>query len=615
MSAGRFFRTTIAKQVADLSGCSQKFVASVIERPKNTDQVRAEFAIPLPRLLKAVQPDSGKLTQSQQAEFGQQLAAKVQEARNPFIATATPLRSFLNFRPQPLPYISHILKDIHEQKEAYGSHPDIGKSRTVVIDFSSPNIAKPFHVGHLRSTILGAFCKRICMACGWNVVALNYLGDWGKQYGILAVGYEKYGSAEALANDPIRHLYDVYVKISADATTDPSVDDAAKDYFRRMEEGDEKALETWRHFRDLSIDALKEVYKRIRTSFECYSGESTVGPWIPQVFETLEAQGLLSRSDTGALGVDLSRFNLGFVSLRRNDGTTLYATRDIASAMARQELFHFDRALYVVGSEQEHYMQQLYKIVEWMFEHERAQAPQKPHWSQSLEHIKFGRIMGMSTRKGTAIFLDDILDAAREHMLALTKENEYKYAQLVAESQKEMPLDAAEDVTLLAKGSETPEDIAEELGLSAVVIQDLASRRVKDYEFNWSRMTDSRGDTGVYLQYAYARLCGIERKSDVPLDPEVNLSSLIHHEQALELANILSQYPEVVEKAYHSFEPHLVVQYLMTLAHAISSSQSVLRVKGMEGDVGKARRFLFWAARTTMGNGLRLVGLEPLERM
>lgn len=393
---------------------------------------------------------------------------------------------FLQFDVRQLAYMHSTIKQVFEQKEKYGTHTQ-SEQKTVILDYSSPNVAKPFHAGHLRSTILGNFLKNIHDANGYKTIGINYLGDWGKQYGLLAVGFEKFGSEIELQKDPIHHLYQVYVQVNQLIKDDPEVDRAANAYFKKMEQGDEAALRQWRRFRGLSIDSYKHIYQRLNINFDYYSGESQTEPFITNVYDLLKKHNLMEQStEDGAWIVNLEKYKLGKPILRRADGTSLYMTRDLANILLRQKLFQsFEKTVYVVGAEQELYMKQLFQISELLHQYE-------PSWptTSELYHAKFGRVMGMSTRKGTVVFLQDILDTAKECMLENMKNgNQVKFNDLV---------DNQVDI----------QQVADNLGSSAVIVQDMVAKRAKNYEFSWDRMTSAKGYTGVYLQYTYARMCG-----------------------------------------------------------------------------------------------------------
>ncbi|KAG0258772.1 Arginyl-tRNA synthetase, partial [Linnemannia exigua] len=343
-----------------------------------------------------------------------------------------------------------------------------------------------------------------------------------------------------------------------------------------MEDGDPAVLSLWQEFRSLSIDFYKRIYKRLGIEFDIYSGESESARLVPQAYDLL----------------------------RKRD---------------RVERFKFDRHLYMIGDDQNLHMKRLFKIMELAFADEasavvkeKQEQEQKAHWSRSLQHISFGKVQGMSTRKGNAVFLEDILDTAQSTMLEKMKENQVKF-DAVKESLQE---DTAAGEDVQGQGGSV-EAVADQLGISAVVIQDFQARSNKGYEFSWKRMTESTGNTGIYLQYAYARLCGIESKSGTKLNPSAN-TALLTEPEAFELANVISMYPDITLQTLQTLEPSMIVNYLFNLSHAISSANSVLNVKGVkekgEKELAEARMLLLWSARVTLGNGMQILGLEPLER-
>lgn len=404
---------------------------------------------------------------------------------------------------------------------------------------------------------------------------LNFIGK-----GLLAVGFARYGSEEALKEDAIKHLYDVYVKINRDAEAEPTIHDEARAYFKKMEDGDEEALALWRKFRDLSIEKYKQVYARLNISFDVYSGESQVDDGMKRAMAQLKESGLLEDSE-GAKVIDLTKYKLGKTVVEKRDGTTLYLTRDIGAAMERYEKYKFDKMIYVVASQQDLHLKQLFKTLELMgFE-----------WANRCEHVNFGMVMGMSTRKGTVVFLEEILDEAKDIMHEVMRKNEKKYQEV-----------------------EDPEKVADEIGISGVKIQDNAARRIKNYEFDRNRMFSFEGDTGPYIQYAHARLCSVERKSGLKLNPNANLD-LLTEPEALEVIRSISQFPDLVLSLMNGVEPCNVVTYAFNLSHNISAAFETVWVRGAAPDVADARLYMYWAARTTLGNAMRLLGLRPLERM
>ena len=328
-------------------------------------------------------------------------------------------------------------------KGGYGSNKT-GAGKRVIVEFSSPNIAKPFHAGHLRSTIIGAFTANLHEANGWEVVRINYLGDWGKQFGLLAVGFERYGNEKDLEENAITHLYHVYVKINAEAEKDPSIHDEARAFFKKMETGDEEALKIWSRFRDFSIKRLESTYERLNIHFDSYNGEAAVKmEKMEEAFKMLEEKNLMVE-DRGGLLCDLEKYKMGKVVIKKADGTSIYITRDLGGAAQRYEKYNFDKMIYVVAAQQDLHFKQVFKMLELMGH----------PWADRLEHVNFGLVLGMSTRKGTVKFLDEILAEAKDSMHEQMAKNEAKYAQV-----------------------EDPEYTSDVVGQTAVKIQDFGARR------------------------------------------------------------------------------------------------------------------------------------------
>ncbi|KAH9474201.1 Arginine--tRNA ligase, cytoplasmic [Psilocybe cubensis] len=502
-------------------------------------------------------------------------------------------KSFLHFRVNTKSMIREVLNQIDSLTRSsptgeatYGTN-DSGKGKKVIIEYSSPNIAKSFHVGHLRSTIIGAFLANLYKACGWEVISMNYLGDWGTQFGLIATGFEKYGSQAELEKDAIKHLFDIYVAINKDAESDPSVKAAAAQWFKRMEDGDEDALKNWRVWREMSVKKYEKEYERLNVKFDVYTGESKVGKEsMDAALEKLETMGLISDSD-GAKLVELEKWKLGKAVVRKKDGTSIYLTRDIGGAIERYEKYKFDKMIYVVSSQQDLHLAQFFKVLELM----------GFPWAKDLVHINYGLVQGMSTRKGTVVFLDQIIKEAGNVMHEQMMKNEEKY-----------------------KAVEDPEETALEIGITGVKIQDMAAKRIGNYTFNWDRMKSFEGDTGPYLQYAHVRLASIARKNPTltPLPPssEIQTELLAQYAHARDIAFLLGTYPDVVKVAMKTQEPSGVVTFAFRLAHAISSAWDSVIVKGEE-DLEKARAklYLYECAREVLGAAMRLLSLRPLERM
>ncbi|KAI7869695.1 arginyl-tRNA synthetase [Spinellus fusiger] len=596
MSAVLQFKQAISKQLAQLTPYNAETLTGFIRVPRKSTE--GHYSVSLAML--SGQLKNQGVSEQKQCDpvlWSEELIKKFKP--DEYISSVTTYGNNLCFNVNQSLFSQQVLQQVHQENSAYGwaDVKDRGSDKpVVVIDYSSPNIAKPFHAGHLRSTIIGNFSKRIHEAMGYKAIGINYLGDWGKQYGLLAIGFERYGNEKSLMNDPIRHLYDVYVRINQESKEDHDIDRLASDYFRHMEEGNERAILQWKRFRDMSIDSYASIYKRLDVHFDIYSGESQINAYIPRVYDLLKERNLLTRTENGALVVDLERYRLGKPVIQRADGTSLYITRDLASIMMRREKYKFDKALYVVGEEQGEYFKQLFKTAELLFGGDSSDA-----WTRQLHHIGFGRVNGMSSRKGTAIFLQDILNTAKERSLDYMKQFPDKYS-LICEG--------ADNENML----ERMNTIADKAGVSAILIQDMKSKRIKSYNFAWDRMTDASGDTGIALQYAHVRASSIERKSNTRVHSNCNFD-LLKEEEAFALVQMISYFPDLVKLSFTTLEPCVLVNYLFKLSHATGQASHTLRVKGAETEIAEARMLLFWAAKTTLFNGLSLLGIQGMKQI
>jgi len=525
---------------------------------------------------------------------------------------------FISFFLKPAPVTKAVLPMIRSLGSEYGANkfnglrdpadPSKGKKR-IIVEFSSPNIAKPFHAGHLRSTIIGGFLANIYEASGWDVVRINYLGDWGKQYGLLALAYERYGDEEKLKTDPINHLFELYVKMNADMTAEKediakekaagkdvtereanSLDEQARRYFKKMTDRDPDALALWKRMRDLSIVKYKETYARLNIHFDEYSGESQVSEEAMERVAKEMAEKKISTESEGAMIVNFAELIPGKEGkrlerpiVRKKDGTALYLTRDISELLGRYEKYHFDKMIYVVASAQDLHLKQLFKIIELLGYKDIA---------DRCQHINFGLVLGMSTRRGTVKFLDDILRDVADKMHEVMKKNDDKYSQV-----------------------EDPEATADILGISSVMVQDMSGKRINNYTFNMETMTSFEGDTGPYLQYAHARICSIERRAALSKEELDSADlSLLTEAHAVNLIRLLAQWPDVVQTVLKTYEPTNILTYLFKMTHVLSGSYDHLRIVGSEPEIKKARMALYDAARIVLSNGMRLLGLNPVER-
>ncbi|QDS69709.1 hypothetical protein FKW77_009837 [Venturia effusa] len=609
------YRSHITELLAPVAGVDSKIVYNALQWTNTLEKGDLVLAAPALRL-KGKKPD----------ELATELAAKFPDS--PLVEPPTTDKQYLKFFFKARPLTQLVVPSILKNGASYGfntnfglrdpSDPSSGRKR-IIVEFSSPNIAKEFHAGHLRSTIIGGFISNLYQGLGWEVIRMNYLGDWGKQFGILALGFETYGTEEELEKNPIGHLFDVYVKISKiqaeekdkikelqeevkalqakneDATaqtleikrlTEEGVDEQARKYFKRMEDGEERAVSLWKRFRDFSIERYKETYKRLNIEYDVYSGESQVKAESMEKAQAIMAEKKITEDSEGALIVDFQKLGnkkLGKAIVQKKDGTSLYLTRDIGAITERWETYHFDKMIYVVAMAQDLHLAQLFKIVESMG---------MKDISDRCQHINFGMVLGMSTRRGTVKFLNDILKDVGDKMHEVMKTNESKYAQV-----------------------EDPAKTADVLGISSVMVQDMTGKRINNYEFDINRMTSFEGDTGPYLQYAHARLSSIIRKAALTqADIDSADLKLLSERHAIDLIRALSQWPDVFLNTQKTMEPVTVLTYLFKMTHALSSSYDHLQVVGSEIELKKARLALYTAARQVLNNGMRVLGLSPLER-
>eukprot|EP01114_Cavostelium_apophysatum_P021285 TRINITY_DN7386_c0_g1_i1.p1 TRINITY_DN7386_c0_g1~~TRINITY_DN7386_c0_g1_i1.p1 ORF type:complete len:618 (+),score=209.90 TRINITY_DN7386_c0_g1_i1:107-1855(+) len=567
-------KRAIAEQISAFAGISIEQVVDSLEVPRKTNIGDLALALPKLNKFKKIEGKPMDLCKKWADDF----------KKNDLVLEAVPDGTNLNFKVNKSSAFKQIVDQVFKQKENYGSSNE-GAGQTVIVEFSSPNIAKPFHAGHLRSTIIGNFLKNLHKTLGYNTTAINYLGDWGKQYGLLAIGFQKFGNEQQLLQSPIKHLFDVYVAINKEKeeNANSTIDDEARAYFKKMEEGDAEALSLWRKFRDLSIVEYKNIYKRLNVEFDEYSGESLFGKEMEKEVAVLEEKKLMV-DNQGAKIVDLKDVKLDVALIKKKDGATLYITRDIAAAHYRKEKYNFSKMYYVVAAQQNHHFNQLFAVLTKM----------GYDWVKDCTHINFGMVKGMSTRRGNVVFLTDILEEAKTTMFEVMKKNEKKFAEI-----------------------EDPERIADIIGISAVVIQDLSARRIKDYTFDLERMTSFEGDTGPYLQYTHTRLCSMERKAleqGVSVNIEADLNLLVESEAHNILADV-AKWPSTITRAHQELEPCVIVTYLMGLSHTVSAALEKVRVVGAEKKLAEARLLCYFTARIVIGNGLKMLGLVPLERM
>ncbi|XP_032441565.1 putative arginine--tRNA ligase, mitochondrial isoform X2 [Xiphophorus hellerii] len=456
------------------------------------------------------------------------------------------------------------------------------KRGTILVEFSSPNIAKKFHAGHLRSTIIGNFIANLKQSLGNNVIRMNYLGDWGMQFGLLGAGFSRFGCMEKIKENPLQHLFEVYVRVNKEAEHSEDIKLAAKDFFRQLEQHENQAMSLWQQFREITVKEYQHIYKRLGIHFDVYSGESFHQAQTQEVVQELQSRGLLKTSEKGTGVVDLSPNGdtSNICTILRSDGTTLYITRDIAAAISRKEKYCFDDMIYVTDKSQENHFTQLFQILLTMGN----------SWAERCRHVSFGLVQGMKTRTGEVVFLEDVLDEARARMLHNMNQSN------------------------TTKELENPKDTAEKVGISALIVQDFKGPLRSDYKFDWDRMLQAQGDTGVFLQYTHARLCSLMQRNEGVEAAAFNPSCLSDRTGVVILQHLL-RYDEVLYQSDQDLQPKYLVNFLLKLSHFIASAHRELPVKGSPPDVAQARLRLFSAARSVLASGMRILGITPVQKM
>ena len=543
-------------------------IVALIEVPPNKEM--GDFAFPCFRLAKVFRKAPNMIA----ADLAESIEAKDE------ISKVMPLGGYVNFFVNKSQLAENVIKDVLTKKENYG-HSDLGQGKAVVIDFSSPNIAKPFHIGHIRTTVIGNALYKIYDSQGYNVVRVNHLGDYGTQFGKLIVAFKLWGSKEAVEANPIPELLKLYIQFHDEAEKKPEMEDEARAWFTKLENGDEEAKALWQWFRDESLKEFARVYDLLDIEFDSYAGESFYSDKMDTVIDQIKEKGLLQESQ-GTNVVDLEEYNMPPALITKNDGSTLYMTRDLAAAIYRKNTYDFEKCIYVVGSQQALHFQQLFKVLELMgFE-----------WSKDLIHVPFGMVAleegTMSTRKGRVVFLEDVLKQAIEK----TKE------------------------TVLSKNpnAKNVDEISKQVGVGAVVFQELSNSRVKDYTFSWERTLSFEGETGPYVQYTHARCCAVLRKANEEVTTDINYD-LLSDGDAAEVLKVIGSFNKSILSAMRRNEPHIVTRFVLDLAQAFNKFYHDNPILVEDEELRKARLALVAATRQTLENGLGILGMHAPERM
>ncbi|MCC4045489.1 arginine--tRNA ligase [Enterococcus gallinarum] len=540
-------------------------VSQLLENPKTAEH--GDVAFPTFAL--------AKVYRKAPQQIASELAEKIDPASFEKIEVVGP---YLNFFMNKEVISEHVLQTVLKEKNHYGDQ-SIGNQQTVPIDMSSPNIAKPISMGHLRSTVIGNSIGFILEKIGYQPIRINHLGDWGTQFGKLIVAYKKWGSEEAVKKEPINELLRLYVEFHEQAENDKALEDEARAWFKKLEDGDQEATELWQWFRDESLQEFNKIYDMLEVSFDSLNGEAFYNDKMTEVVELLEEKHLL-QEDQGAEIVDLTAYDLNPALIRKSDGATLYITRDMAAALYRKRTYDFAKSLYVVGNEQSYHFKQLKAVLKEMgFD-----------WSDDMHHIPFGLITKdgkkLSTRKGKIVLLEEVLNEAIES--------------------------AKEQITEKNPGLANKDEVAKQVGVGAVVFHDLKNDRLNNFDFTLEEVVRFEGETGPYVQYSHARAMSILEKAQ--FDPANAQALALNDAESWEVIKLIQRYPETILQAADKYEPSVIAKHAIKLAQAFNKYYA--NVKILAEDAQKdARLALVYAVTVLLKEDLRLLGLHAPDKM
>ena len=563
------FKKLISESLkSEIEDLTLEEIAALIEVPPNKEM--GDYAFPCFKLAKVFRKAPNAIAED--------LAGKIQPTDD--INKIINLGGYVNFFVNKESLAKKVINQVLTEKENYGKS-EFGKGKTVVVEFSSPNIAKPFHIGHVRTTVIGNALSKIYASQGYHVEKLNHLGDYGTQFGKLIVAYKLWGDKQAVENDPIKELLKLYIRFHDEAETKPEMEDEAREWFTKLENGDEEAKDLWQWFRDESLKEFSRVYKLLDIDFDSYVGESFYSDKMPAVIKELKEKNLLEESD-GAMIVNLEDSKLPPALIQKRDGSTLYLTRDLASAFYRKKLYDFDKSIYVVGSQQELHFKQCFEIIKKM----------GYEWYKDMIHVQFGMVAleegTMSTRKGRVVFLEDVLNQAID-----------RTRQIIDEKNPE---------------AENIDEVAKAVGVGAVVFQELSNSRIKDYTFSWDRTLSFEGETGPYVQYTHARCCAVLKKAAQPVSADINYE-LLSDQDAADVLSVLENFNKSLMTAMKKNEPHIVTRFVLDLAQAFNKFYHNSPILVDDADLRAARLALVEATRQTIENALKILGMKAPQKM
>ncbi len=554
------------KAVYDSEPLGVQEIATGLEVPP--DAAMGDYAFPCFKLSKSLRKSPMMIADSLKDAIHADYLGKIES-----------VKGYLNFFIDRATYAEKVVSAVLSQGDSYGSDHS-GEGKTVVIDYSSINIAKRFHIGHLSTTMIGNSLYKLHKFFGYNAVGVNHLGDWGTQFGKMIAAYKRWGDHDTVAQGGVDEMVKLYVRFNSEAKENPSLNDEGRHWFKRIEDGDPEALEIFNWFKSVTLKDAERVYDMLGVKFDSYAGESFYNDKMQPIVDTLREKGLL-KEDQGAQIVDLEPYGMPPALILRSDGATLYITRDLAAAKYRMDTYHFDKSLYVVAYQQDLHFRQLFKVLELM----------GYDWYSKCEHVAFGMVsfegQTLSTREGRIVYLEDLLNTSIQKARAIIEEK--------------------------SPDLENKDEVAKQIGVGAVVFFALYNNRIKDIDFWWDRALNFDGETGPYVMYTHARACSVLRKAG-ECDAEPDYSALADPE-AQDVVRLLGQFPEVAKAALVRSEPSMITRYSVDLAQAYNKFYYERKVMVDEPGVRAARIQLTRATRDLLRLSLNLIGITAPTRM
>lgn len=566
------FKEEIAKILSDkIESMTKEDILMQIEIPPSYEM--GDYAFPVFSLAKIFRKNPNMIAEEMASSIKSEYFEKVESKG-----------AYINFFTNKEALAKTVVEEISKEKENYGKSK-LGEGKTVIVEYSSPNIAKPFHIGHIRSTIIGDSLKRIHKFLGYNVVSINHLGDYGTQFGMLIYAIKNWGNIEEIEKNPIPELLKLYVRVNTEADQNEEIKEECRHYFASLEKGDEDAVKIWTWIREISLKEFNIVYDLLGIKFDSYNGESFYSDKMMKQVERMEKLGILKDSE-GAKIVDLEKYNLPPALILKSDGSTIYITRDIAAAEYRHETYHPEKNIYVVATEQNLHFKQLKAVLKEM----------QYDWYDEITHVAFGMINladgKLSTRQGRVVYLIDVLNKAIEKIMEILNEREETSGVKIANK----------------------EELAKQVGIGAIKFQELFNQRIKDYTFDWDKTLSFEGESGPYVQYAHARICSLLEKGGFDINKEVD-SSLLNNEMEINILRNLYKFTEVVEDAKEKYEPFFISRYVVELAKDFNKYYNQVTINVEDEKLKNTRLMLCYSVKNVISEGLRLLGIEAPEKM